>query len=213
MRCQARVPFRTITPPRCLLSAGSYATRRDSSSASAHPIVTLGLDPRALHFQSSYMAGYTYILADMRRGRTYIGVTNDLHRRIFEHREGLADGRPKRTTSSASCISKRTKPSARHSARENPQALVPSVERSTDRGTQLRLAEPPGRDQQVKPPWVKPKGDDRVLCSSCGWGPDFPPPPIVTLGPDPRALHFLNEAANYGAAARTSEPPLGQAQG
>ena len=42
------------------------------------------------------MAGYTYILADIRRGRTYIGVTNDLVRRVFEHREGLADGYTKK---------------------------------------------------------------------------------------------------------------------
>jgi len=42
------------------------------------------------------MGGYTYILADMRRGQTYIGVTNDLVRRVYEHREGLADGYTKK---------------------------------------------------------------------------------------------------------------------
>ena len=38
------------------------------------------------------MGGFVYILADMRRGRIYVGVTNDLVRRVHEHREGLVGG-------------------------------------------------------------------------------------------------------------------------
>ena len=37
-----------------------------------------------------------YILAGKRNGTLYIGVTNNLVRRVYEHREGLADGFTKR---------------------------------------------------------------------------------------------------------------------
>ncbi|MEJ0026665.1 MAG: GIY-YIG nuclease family protein [Rhizomicrobium sp.] len=35
---------------------------------------------------------YIYILASQRNGTLYVGVTNDLVRRVWEHREGLVDG-------------------------------------------------------------------------------------------------------------------------
>ena len=38
------------------------------------------------------MPYYIYILTNKRHGTFYTGVTNDLPRRIFEHKEKLADG-------------------------------------------------------------------------------------------------------------------------
>ncbi len=39
---------------------------------------------------------YVYILAKHRHGALYVGVTNDLVRRTYEHREGLVPGFTKR---------------------------------------------------------------------------------------------------------------------
>jgi putative endonuclease len=42
------------------------------------------------------MSAWLYILANKPGGTLYVGVTNDLVRRVFEHREGIAEGFTKR---------------------------------------------------------------------------------------------------------------------
>ena len=52
-----------------------------------------GLVPAIHVLQNISMAGgYVYILTNRPNGILYVGVANDLVRRVFEHRSGLVDG-------------------------------------------------------------------------------------------------------------------------
>ena len=50
------------------------------------------LAPTATSSDGAPTGGFVYILASQRNGTLYIGITSDLARRIYEHREDLIDG-------------------------------------------------------------------------------------------------------------------------
>ena len=53
-----------------------------------HSTVVPGLDPGTQWHRRWAMAYYVYILSSRTHGTLYMGVTNDIVRRVWEHRQG-----------------------------------------------------------------------------------------------------------------------------
>jgi putative endonuclease len=78
--------------PYALLNAAVLAAQSSSAALAAQSssavlcVVVLGLDPRTHLRLKRGVAYYVYMLASRHHGTLYIGVTNDLVRRVHEHR-------------------------------------------------------------------------------------------------------------------------------
>ena len=85
-------------------------------------------------------AYYVYILASGPNGTLYTGMTNDLGRRIFEHREGLVEGFTKKYGVKVGVF--RAIPDSRRCdhSREAYQEISLCLEDQFDSGAKSRLA-------------------------------------------------------------------------
>jgi len=52
---------------------------------------TVAAAPRYVE-SCAMLGGWVYIMTNRRDGVLYVGVTSDLHKRIWEHREGVVEG-------------------------------------------------------------------------------------------------------------------------
>jgi predicted GIY-YIG superfamily endonuclease len=83
---------------------------------------------------------FVYILASRRNGTLYVGVTNDLARRVHEHRTGAADGFTRKHNVKR-LVWYETHSGRRNSdcPREIDQALAANVQAERDRSDESRM--------------------------------------------------------------------------
>src|SRR5665811_2571925 len=85
-------------------------------------------------------AFYIYILASRKNGTLYTGVTSNLSRRAWEHREGLNEGFTKRAQRQTTRLYRRAPDGGEcHQTRESHQILAAPLEDRTHREGQSAL--------------------------------------------------------------------------
>jgi putative endonuclease len=79
------------------------------------------------------MPYYVYILASRKHGTLYIGVTNDISRRVWEHRQGLGSRFVKRyDVTRLVYVEAHEEIAPRDSAREDVEGMASRLENPTD---------------------------------------------------------------------------------
>ena len=90
-----------------------------------------------------WRGGFVYIMTNRPNGIIYVGVTNDIARRAWEHREGLVDGLTKRYGLKRLVYYERFESIvAAIQAREEHQALFARLEGAVDPGDEPRMGRP-----------------------------------------------------------------------
>ncbi len=83
--------------------------------------------------------GYVYILASAPNGILYVGVTSDLVRRIYQHRNGLIEGLTKKYSVKRLVYFERYENIQTAIQRTQHQTLVAEMESAIDSGEQSGL--------------------------------------------------------------------------
>ena len=87
------------------------------------------------------MAYYVYVLASRRDGTLYVGVTGDLVRRVYEHRNGLVAGFTKKYgVKRLVYFEEYPEPRTAIQREKKYQTLVSRLEDKIDRARESRLA-------------------------------------------------------------------------